>query len=804
MWVIRSFVLTKRGEVVAGIYFSDETLTKIRAYKSGNFAGHPEWAAGTEWNASGRNWTQYTGAWANTNWFDEMYNTNVPSTEHTLSVNGGTGKINYYLSGAYLGQKGLISFGEDVFKRYNFTGKISAAITDWLRAEYTQRWVREDYTRPSYMTGLFFHNIARRWPTNAVRDTNGNLVFGNETIQMERGGINDNQTDRVNHQLNFVIKPFEDLSIHLESAYNTTYYNNHQSILPTYGHDINGAPYFANRDDDTAGNITRVTEIATKNMYFNGRYYAQWGHIFGKKHDVRVNVGMDIEENRYRNLGGNKRDLITPSIATINTATNATPVLEGGYSHWSTMGVFGRVNYVYDDRYLIEATLRHNGSSRFIGDKTWGTFPALSLGWNIANEAFFSPLKSKVNVLKLRASWGALGNTNTNSLYPWFLALPVTAGGITQGTAWMVNGQRLMASNAPGLVSSSLTWERVESWNFGLDWAALNNRFQGSLDVYSRSTKDMVGPASPVSSILGASLPPQNNSDLRSYGWELELRWRDQIGDLRYGAKFVLADSQVEITKFYNPTGTFDTWIEGRKMGEIWGYKTAGLAKSDAEMTAHLANNRPTWGNNWAAGDLMYLDLNGDKEVSAKSRTINDHGDLTVIGNNRPRYTYSLNLDAAYKGFDFSILLQGVMKKDFWDNSPYSIGANHGMWQSAAFNDHWDFFRPEGDPLGANLDSYFPRPLFEAGGKNFQVNDRYIQSAAYMRIKNIQLGYTLPQSLVTRVGLNSVRVYASADNLVTFTKMNKIFDPEATGGSWGSGKIYPLQRTISFGLNVNL
>lgn len=789
--------------------FSEEALEKIKAYKYNNFEGRPEeWRWGTSWYGKHGNepWRMYGEGWANTDWFAEMYNKNVPSHEHNVSLSGGTEKLNYYLSGAILDRKGLIRFGSDTFQRYNFTGKISAQLAKWANISYTQRWTREDYERPSYMTGLFFHNIARRWPTNILRDPNGYLAHGVEALQMQEGGVDRTQKDYVNHQLNLVLTPIEGLAINIENGYNTTYNNNHWEILPTIGHDPDGKPFYAReREGGVPGSRTQVSESAYKNMYFNGRYWASWSKLFAEKHDLKIVGGMDVELNRYRNLSANRLDLITPDVPTINTSTGKDPGVGGGYSHWSTVGYFARLNYVYNDRYLAELSLRYDGSSRFIDDKTWGLFPSASLGWNISNEAFFAPLKKTINLLKLRASWGALGNTNTDSLYPWAQTIGVTPGGATQGSSWLINQQRGTVSGAPGIVSSTLTWERVESWNFGLDWALFNNRLQGSLDVFSRTTKDMVGPSAPLTSFLGTRQPDQNNSDLRSRGWELELRWRDQVGDFKYGAKFVLSDSQAEVTRFYNPSGSLDSWYAGAKVGDIWGFTTKGLAKTNEEMQEHLAKvSQSNIGSNWAAGDIMYQDLNGDGEISSGAWTLEEHGDARIIGNTSPRYGYSLNLDASYKGFDFSILLQGVAKRDFWDSSPYTIGANTGSeWQAAGFKEHWDFFRPEGDVYGANLNAYYPRVQF-GGGKNFLTQTRYLQSAAYMRIKNIQLGYTLPQAWTSKFGVSALRLYASVDNLATFTKMTKIFDPEATGGGWGAGKLYPLQRVISFGLNVNL
>lgn len=781
-----------------GTVFTDEIMKRIVDYKNGTI--DDKFRSGTVWNERTNAWDLYTGAWANTNWFDEMYRKNVPTHEHNISISGGSGKTNYYLSGALLDQQGLIRYGRDTFKRYNLTAKISTDITPWLTISYTNRWSRDEYSRPSYMTGLFFHNIARRWPTNPVRDINGHLIPGNETIQMRDGGIDRNQKDRVNQQLILEARPMEGLLLRAENNYNTTYNHNHWDVLAIYSYDNKGLPRLTSREGGDDGQ-TSVGESTWKNDYFNGRYYAEYSRIFAEKHDVKVIAGLDLEVNKYHNLSGTKKDLISNQVPTINTATNDKPTLYSGYTHWATMGSFARLNYAYDERYLLEVSVRTNGSSRFIGDKRWATFPSFSAGWNIANEKFFEPLKSTVSMLKLRGSWGTLGNTEVQALYPWFLSQPVG----TANSAWLVGGERLNTSNAPGIVSNSLTWERIESWNLGLDFAAFNNRLQGTLEYFNRTTRDMVGPPAPLPFTLGVGQPQVNNATLVSKGWEAELKWRDQIGKVNYGLRLVLSDDIQTVTQYYNPTGTLSTWYSGRRMGEFWGYTTRGIAKTNDEMNEHLKSNQPAWGNNWQAGDIMYKDLNGDGKVNGGASTLADHGDLRKLGYNVPRYKFGFNADVTWRDIDFSFFLQGIGRRDWFDNSPYSVGAtSHGQWQSVGFKEHWDFFRPEGDPNGANLNARFPRPLFSQGGKNMQTQSRYVVNAAYLRIKNIQLGYTLPASLSKKIGISRMRVYTSADNLVTFTKLPKIFDPEATGGDWGPGKIYPLQRTISFGLNVNI
>ena len=373
----------------------------------------------------------------------------------------------------------------------------------------------------------------------------------------------------------------------------------------------------------------------------------------------------------------------------------------------------------------------------------------------------------------------------------------------TNNGYWLVDGEKTNTAYAPGIVSSLMTWETIESWNLGLDWGAFNNRLTGTFDYFKRSTKDMVGPAPELSSVLGTEVPKINNSDMESYGFELEVSWRDRIGDLSYGVKAVVSDAQQKVTRYPNKSNSLSTWYSGRMNGDIWGYTTLGIAKTQEEMDAHLAKvNQSRLGNQWGAGDIMYADLNGDGEISNGANTLADHGDLKIIGNNTPRYNYGITLDAAYKGFDFSVFFQGIGKRDYWVSGAYFWGATGGMWQSAGFTEHWDFFRGEDNPLGANLNAYYPRPLFTSG-KNMQTQSRYLQDASYLRMKNIQLGYTLPKSITSKAGMQSVRVYVSGDNLATISSMSKIFDPETIGGAWGDGKLYPLSKTISVGLNVN-
>ena len=504
-----------------------------------------------------------------------------------------------------------------------------------------------------------------------------------------------------------------------------------------------------------------------------------------------------------------KAGIIVPSIPTINTSSGLengvviTPEVSGGGGSWRTVGFFGRINYNFKERYLAEVNLRYDGSSRFRSDNRWGFFPSFSLGWNIANEPFFKPAKRWVDMLKIRASYGSLGNQNTTSWYPTYQ----TMGFANSSGDWLINGQKPNTAWPPALISMLLTWEKVRSWNAGIDFAAFDSRLTGSFEYFIRQTLDMVGPADELPVILGTSVPSTNNTDLQTEGWELELSWRDvAFGQLNYGIRLVLSDAQATILKYSNPSRTLDKNYAGMKVGEIWGYETVGIAKSDIEMRNHLATlpygGQNAIGSDWGAGDIMYKDVNGDGVVDSGANTIDDHGDLKVIGNTTPRYNFGIDLTAAWKGIDLRIFLQGVGKRDYYQGSMYFYGTTGASeFNSMALSEHIDYFRADADnPLGQNLDAYYPKPYFNTN-KNTRCQTGYLQNAAYCRLKNVQIGYTIPQKYTSKIGISNCRVYLSGENLATFTQMTDLFDPETIGAN-SAGNVYPLTRTYSVGLSV--
>ena len=780
--------------------FADRIMENIKAYQEGRID------VSTEVNPGSNRWNKYSGSWANTDWFDVMFKDQAVSHEHNLSVSGGTEKLNYRVSGSFLAQDGLIAWGEDKLNRYTVDAKINAKLADWITLNYATKWTREDYDRPTYMSGLMIHNIARRWPTCPLYDPNGYLMDEMEVISLQDGGIRNQQKNYYTQQVGFVLEPIKDWRIHLEGNMRSYNRSIHQEILPVYTHDGDGNAYLTIWDhgvNSWQNGRNQVAERRDREDYFTTNIYTDYSKTIND-HYFKVMAGFNAELTKQDWIEGSAEGMIDPSKPWLSQTTTQKKAT-GGRDHTSLAGFFGRINYTYKDRYMIELNGRYDGSSRFIGDKQWGFFPSTSLGWNIAREEFFQDWNwgaENISTLKLRGSWGQLGNSNTNSWYPFFQTMSTSVA----SSNWLINGQKQNLASMPGIVSNALTWETVETFDIGLDWALFNNRLTGSFDWFTRYTYDMVGPAPTLPNILGTGAPRINNTDMKSVGWDLEIGWKDRIGEVGYGVKLVLSDATQTILKYPNETKSINDWYEGEKLNNIWGYTTAGLAQSQEEMDAWLAKNKPSWGSNWAAGDVKYVDLNGDGQVNKGSQLLGDTGDYSIIGNSTPRYNFGINLNANWKGIDLSMFWQGTAKRDYWLSGPYFWGVQGGQWQSAGFVEHWDFWRAEDDPLGANTDAYFPRALFGGSDKNQQTSTGYLQDASYIRLKNIQLGYTLPANLVKKAGMSSVRVYVSADNLLTISDITGMFDPEALydgSGYGGNGKMYPLQKTISVGLNVN-
>lgn len=782
-------------------HFSPSHLERIKDYQDGKITtvnipnpNNPAvWADGYD-NANG-----------NTDWYDEIYDKHSFSQEHTATLSGGGEKVQMYASLNYLDAEGLLKINKDNYQRYATNLKVNAQVTSYLDMSYNMKYTRAEFETPSQnSTGALGYQT---WPTLPVYDDNGYLFSSPSPIQgLRDGGKATSSNDRLSQQLRLNIRPLKGWEIIGEINYAISRTRNHQDYQKLYNHNVAG-------DIIPNGNSTSVNEQSYDNDYINTSLYSTYQFSLSEDHNFKIMAGVQYEGSNNNNFSASRNGIMVPGMDVIDITNgtdgsgNATPPTVGGnVNEWGVAGYFGRLNYDYKGRYLAEVNMRYDGSSRFRADNRWKLFPSFSLGWNIAHEAFWEDLQDKVNTLKLRASYGTLGNQNTSSLYPTYLTMPIG----TANSGWLLNGKKGNTASAAGLISSTMTWETVKSLNIGFDAQALENRLSVAFDWFQRDTKDMIGPAPELPLVLGVGVPKTNNTDLRTRGWEITIGWRDNINsDMSYNVGFNLSDSQTEITDY--PNENFDLgkpYYTGKKLGEIWGYETIGIAKTDEEMQKHLAS-LPNGGqdaiNNigWKAGDIMYKDLNGDGKIDAGANTLSDHGDRKVIGNNTPRFRFALNLGFSYKNFDISTILQGVMKRDYWEGDWNFWGWNGWLWRSTAYKEHMDYFRGSADHwMGQNLNSYYPRPL-DGSGQNMQVQSRYLQNAAYIRMKNLQMGYTLPQMITNKLGISNLRFYVSGENLFVISGVRKLFDPEAMG--YGTSSIgYPIQRVFSAGLSITL
>lgn len=784
-------------------HFSAERLQKIKDFMDGKISGgiDPDPNNPTRWA------DLYDQGYGNADWINLIFDDTTFSQEHNLSVSGGSEKVQMYASVNYLGQDGYIRLNPETNQRVSTNLKVTSKLNDYISLNYNMRYNQIDYEKPTYLTDNLFSNLSRQsWPTLIAYDPNGYLYeYATWGLRLRDGGRTTKKSNETIQQLNMVIEPIKGWKIIGDVNYKMYHERLHAETLKVYNHDVNGEPY----QETLGGSNSSVSEDYKGEKYLNLNAYTEYSHSFETGHNFKIMAGVQSEQLWQDDMSASRLGIIVQGLNTIDTTNgmdssgqSVPPTVGGAYNKWATAGYFGRLNYDYKGRYLVEGNIRYDGTSRYRSDQRWRWFPSFSLGWNMANEEFWGSLSDYISTFKWRGSFGLLGNQNTDVWYPTYLTMPIGAS----NSAWLIGGNQLNTSSAPGLISTTMGWETVKTTNIGFDANALNNRLGVSLEWFTRKTEDMIGPAEEMPVILGTAVPETNNTSLRTNGWELNISWRDRLENgLGYSIAFNLSDARTKILEYPNHTGTVTGYYSGKNMGEIWGFETIGIAKTQEEMDAHLATlpngGQNTMGTNWAAGDIMYKDLNGDGKIDWGNSTYDDLGDMKVIGNDTPRYLFGLNLGADWKGFDFSIFFQGVMKRDYFTSSSDFWGAN-SIWHSSFYKQHMDYFRnDENHILGLNLDSYYPRPVFDSG-KNKHAQTRYLLDASYIRLKNLSIGYTLPKSLVNKWKLQNLRVYLTGENLWTGTGLTDLFDPETISVDPAGMMKYPLSAVYSFGLSV--
>jgi TonB-linked SusC/RagA family outer membrane protein len=789
-----------------GPAFSEGQIRNILAYQNG------EYEYGTGVNPANNLWYTNQMAWANTDWYDVHLKDISDSYENNISLSGGKENISYYFSANHLKENGIFTYADDFYSRLTLNGKVDIKIRDNVSLTWNTKFVSSENNKPTALNTLFYHNLGRRSPTIPVNLPNGEYDPMSLIPALLEGGRTIQNYFTLYNQVNLIFEPvknwklYADIGNRRETPRSSVQIKKLKETMPDgtqeYFLVLEGVLDATKINSD--GSFVRQPPAGTNyyekaygfGNYVSTNFRTDYEHTFDN-HYFKILAGVQSEYYYTETTRVSSDDILIDDKPFLPSSAGTNPMMSEKKGEWSNLGVFARLNYAYADKYMAEINVRTDGASRFPKNQRWGTFPSVSAGWNIAKEQFAENLAARgFEMFKVRASYGVLGNQNTSSFYPYYQVMNPSVGGI------VIGGENATTLDAPNPFSTSLTWEKIETADIGLDFSFWGSKLRGSFDIYQRTTKDMVGPAQSLPNVYGATVPKTNNAELQTKGWEVELSHQNRIGnDFSYGVTLSMSDYQSEVTKYDSPDGNIWGYYVGKKLGELWGFQVEGIAKSDLEMANWLAgNSQSSLGSNWGAGDFMYKDLDGSHSVNGGGNTIYDTGDRVVIGNSTPRYLYSARINGKYKFIDFSIFFQGVGKRDyFFDNSATFFGVV-AQYQRSVYKNHLDYFRPAGDPLGANLDSYYAR--LRTTGNNLVPNDHYLQDASYLRLKNVQVGLNLPPDTFLAKYVKQARIYFSGENLLTWTKL-MIFDPEAVGGgAWGPGKSYPMYATYSVGLSV--
>ena len=726
---------------------------------------------------------------------------------HNLSVSGGTEKLRYRLSAGMVDSDGVLITNKDSYTRMNVSSFISADITSWFTQEATLSYAHSKNSLPqSSAGGIYSTRLVSYYPEGSMPEGYGtgaddNLSFFTPKNQILAANTDKNINDNPRIFLKSILKPLKGLEIAFEYTFDKNMYDYHYYTGVTNMTSIQGGKdvYPSN---DYLRKYKQYTDYNAINLY--GTY----SFDLANDHHFKVMAGFN-QESSYQE---------TVDVYSYGQAVVEVPSLGGGtstlsakdyYTEYAVRGGFFRVNYNYKDKYLLEVNGRYDGSSRFPKDSRFGFFPSVSAGWNIAQESFMEGTKDWLGMLKIRGSYGMIGNQNIVE-YAFIPSMSIN----NKYSGWLVDGNMVTAvTSLPSLVSSSFTWEKVGTTNVGIDFSLFNSRLSGLFEWYQKDTKGMLAPGMQLPAVVGALAPYQNTADMRTRGWEFNVNWRDQIGKVGYRIGFNISDSKSEITKYdSNESKLLSSYYEGQQLGEIWGYVYDGF------YTVDDFEDTQTWklkegvvainGYNPRPGDVKFKNLRDDEQgenlIYSGNGTVDNPGDQKIIGNSLPRYLYGINLGVSYEGFDLSVFLQGTGKRDAWLANTLTFPMYADYKFIPLYEGLENYWKPVdaagGDYTCANPDAEFPRIYGSYGnmGSNYRTSDRYLSDASYLRIKNVTLSYSFPKQWIKKMALSQLKAFVSVENLATFSSLAKGIDPETL--SWN----YPAFRTVSFGLNLSL
>jgi TonB-linked SusC/RagA family outer membrane protein len=725
---------------------------------------------------SGRNvnpdWADPASLGAGTNWLDELLGTGKLQ-KYNVSYSGGNDKTNYYVSGGFLDQTGIVrNVG---YRRFTFQSNSDTQVRKWLKMSTNVTFSTDTKSSGSYSIG----NTMNALPVFAVKDADGEWTGPEGNAEWYGSVRNPIGTTEVNKSETKGYNILANISAEVT-------FTKWLKFKSTFGYDAK----FWYTDSFTPKYAWKPIQVEVSKRYRSNNKsftnlwdnYFLFDHTFAKKHHLSMMAGTSAQWNSYDYMSGEKSGFLFDSV---NQMDNGQEVeyINGSKSEWSLMSLMARVNYSYDDRYLITATIRRDGSSRFGRNNRWGTFPSVSAAWRPSKESWF-PKSEIVNDLKVRAGYGVTGSQASVSNYG-YLATYET-GVYSFGTA----GTEQPSLYSASLANPSIHWEEVAQSNIGIDLAMFNSRVQFSIDGYIKNTRDMLVKASiPITSgFEDTTTTYANAGKVRNQGVEMQLHTVNIAGELNWETDFSatyntnkIIDLNSAVPYYINQVNnSYLTMLQkGYPINVFYGYVTDGLFQNQSEVDNHAFQPGA------APGDIRYRDLNNDGVINESDRT--------VIGNPNPTWLFSMNNTVEWKGLELSVYLQGVAGNSIYNaNNIENTGMAAAMNQTVAVLDRW---------TGEGTSNFMPRAVYGDPNQNCRVSDRFIENGSYLRVKNIMLAYSFPSKMLQKINVHGLRLALICENVATISKYSG-FDPEVSINGIDSSR-YPIPRTYSVGLNLN-
>ncbi|WP_329905479.1 TonB-dependent receptor [Porphyromonas pogonae] len=739
----------------------------------------------------------------------------TPQQTHNLSISGGNDKTIYNISLGYLNQKGIMKFNTDQYNRYNVNSSITTNIKDWWRVKanilYTKSENEQPYRFTSGQYDAWFYLL--RWPRWYPYTTYEGKEFRSAVTDIKAGNKERETQNYIRLNLGTELNPLQNLTVNFDYTYSSINVAEKRDGGKITAYDMFSAAPFDNYKDIYGSSHDRAVQSSSYTTANIFKAYGTYLWELNDNHNFKFMAGMDAEKREALSHYSERRGLISmkyPEIALATGDQYSYSPYDSYHNELSSAGFFGRINYNFQEKYLLELNARYDGSSKFPQGKKWALFPSVSAGWRLSEEKFMEWSKPYVSNMKIRASWGTIGNQDV----PANTYISTMSSG---NANWIVDGKEVTYLNSPSIISPELTWERVTTLDIGADMRFFNNKFGITMDWYQRVTSDMHSPGETLPLTFGAKSPLINFGEITGKGFEIAMDFNHRFGfGLGVNARASLSHVSEKITKYNSAIKNINSYYEGKKLGEIWGYETDRLFQAsdfnpdgtlkDGIASQSLFESGNSTGFKFGPGDVKYKDLDGDGKITYGKNTVDDHGDQKVIGNSLPNYEYSFSFGLDYKGFDFSMFFQGVGKHDYWAYGAFAIPSGGSSYADAFYAHQTDYWTP------TNTGAFYPRPSdmsWKTDNQNYLKQTRFLSNMAYLRCKNITVGYTLPEIWVQKIFLQSARVYFSGENLFEFDHMKIPVDPESTAykagagsSTWAFGRSYPFNRTLSMGVKI--